>query len=161
MNLYLKIKNGQPDGHPVQQDNLAHAFPNIDLDNLPEEWANFKRVQPPTPGIFQRVNDWGTYIEIDGVWQDSWVITDMSQEEKDALIARFRADPPFPNAILNIENLTWNKPEKPTDGQNYIFNPSTGTWVVVPIKPDDGKRYRFSWFTMNWVESNSDDPLIA
>lgn len=161
MNLYLKIENGQPVGHPVQQDNLVHAFPDIDINNLPDGWVNFTRVQPPTPGIFQKVNDWGTYAEINGVWQDSWVVTDMTQEEKESIISSYKANPPFPNAILNETTLLWDKPEKPTDGQNYLWNPLTFTWTVVSVKPDDGKKYNFNWNSMQWVETQVNPSTIV
>ena len=49
MKLFIKIKDGQPFEHPIIESNFRQAFPNIDVDNLPSEFARFVRVQKPEP----------------------------------------------------------------------------------------------------------------
>jgi len=49
MKLFIKIKDGQPFEHPIIESNFRQAFPNIDVDNLPPEFARFVRVQKPEP----------------------------------------------------------------------------------------------------------------
>ena len=54
MELYIQIRNGQPFEHPIFGDNFRQAFPGIDVDNLPPEFAVFQRVpQNVMPGPFE------------------------------------------------------------------------------------------------------------
>lgn len=55
MELFIQIVDGQPFEHPIHGDNLRAAFPHIDVNNLPPEFARFVRVPPPEP-------DEGKYI---------------------------------------------------------------------------------------------------
>ena len=53
MNYYIKLENGNTVGHPVAEDNLITAFPSIDLQNLPPEWAKFERIAAPLLKIYE------------------------------------------------------------------------------------------------------------
>lgn len=53
--LFIRIKDGNPFEHPIVESNMIAAFPNIDLDNLPSNFAEFIRVPRPEP-------DEGKYI---------------------------------------------------------------------------------------------------
>ena len=35
MNLYIQIKDGKPDQHPLIESNVLQVWPDIDLNNLP------------------------------------------------------------------------------------------------------------------------------
>ena len=50
MELYIRIKDGQPFEHPILGDNFRQAFPDIDTNNLPLEFAKFTRVPRPVLG---------------------------------------------------------------------------------------------------------------
>ena len=41
MELFIQIRNGQPFEHPIFGDNFRQAFPDVDVDNLPPEFARF------------------------------------------------------------------------------------------------------------------------
>ena len=47
MDLFIQIRDGQPHEHPILGDNFRQAFPHIDTDNLPPEFAKFVRMPPP------------------------------------------------------------------------------------------------------------------
>ena len=53
MKLYIRIKDGQTFEHPIFEDNFREAFPDVDVDNLPDEFAHFERVAPPTLGVYE------------------------------------------------------------------------------------------------------------
>lgn len=84
MNLYIRLQNGQPIEHPIFETNLKEAFPNVDLNNLPPEFARFTRIQRPKPSLYQVVDPQPTYQFIDGVVQDVWNVRAMTDEEKQA-----------------------------------------------------------------------------
>ena len=44
MELFIRLVNGEPFEHPIMGDNFREAFPHIDTDNLPSEFARFLRV---------------------------------------------------------------------------------------------------------------------
>ena len=48
MRLFIQIRDGAPFEHPIQEDNFKFAFPQIDMNNLPEEFMDFERVDQKT-----------------------------------------------------------------------------------------------------------------
>jgi hypothetical protein len=81
MNLYIQIRNGVPYEHPIFEDNFREAFPHIDTNNLPPEFARFVRVEcPNNAGTFEV--DEVSYQFIDGVVTDVWSVRQMTAEEK-------------------------------------------------------------------------------
>lgn len=88
MRLFIQIKDGQPHEHPIMDWNMRDAFPNVDLDNLPEGFANFVRVTEPdvTFGEYE-VPYLSHYDWVGNVVKDIWAVRPMTQEEKDAVDA--------------------------------------------------------------------------
>jgi hypothetical protein len=81
MELYIRIVDGQPFEHPILGDNFRHVFPNIDVNNLPPEYARFERFQKPnTAGIFEIEEV--SYQWVDGIVKDVWTARPMNDEEK-------------------------------------------------------------------------------
>tara|TARA_R110000803_G_scaffold207326_1_gene275203 strand:+ start:783 stop:1076 length:294 start_codon:yes stop_codon:yes gene_type:complete len=82
------MKDGQPYDHPILEDNFHQAFPEIDVNTLPPEFAKFERVQP-TPDKYQKVGI-VTYGVFGDIVRDVWEYLDMTDEEKaevDAIIS--------------------------------------------------------------------------
>jgi len=52
MELFIRIKDGQPFEHPISGENFREAFPHIDVNNLPPEFAKFERVEHPKLGLW-------------------------------------------------------------------------------------------------------------
>lgn len=81
MELFIQIRDGQPFEHPIFGDNFRQAFPEVDVDNLPAEFAKFERIeQNVTPTIFEIAES--TYQWIDGIVKDVWTIRPMTAEEE-------------------------------------------------------------------------------
>lgn len=79
--LFIQIKDGQPYEHPIFEDNFREAFPHIDVNNLPAEFARFKRIScPMNAGEFEV--DITTYQWVNGVVQDVWNVRPMTEEER-------------------------------------------------------------------------------
>jgi len=81
MELFIQIRNGQPFEHPIFGDNFRQAFPEVDVDNLPPEFAKFERIeQNVTPATFEVAES--TYTRVDGIVKDVWTIRPMTTEEE-------------------------------------------------------------------------------
>ena len=94
MNLYIRMVDGAPFEHPLFEDNFREAFPNVDVNNLPPEFAKFERVPEPRPGIFEVV-DGLSYQVVNNVVKDVWHIramTDVERTEKIEILKRNAAE---------------------------------------------------------------------
>ena len=55
MELFIQVdENGQAKEHPIHGDNFRQAFPHIDTNNLPSNFARFERVALSTPGPYEK-----------------------------------------------------------------------------------------------------------
>lgn len=80
MELFIQIRDGQPHEHPILGDNFRQAFPDIDTNNLPSEFARFIRVECPNNAGVYEVDE--VRYEWDGnVVKDVWFVRPMTQEE--------------------------------------------------------------------------------
>jgi hypothetical protein len=131
MRLFIRLKDGQPFEHPIMEDNFRQAFPKVDLDNLPDWVAEFKRVERPQIGVYE-VCEGCIYAWVNGIVQDVWNVRPMTDAEKQAKIDFAMQHKPFSSWIFVEETCSFKPP--------------------VP-KPDDGKRYVWDEETINWVES--------
>ena len=96
MNLFIRIQNGEPFEHPILESNFIEAFPEVDTNNLPPEFAKFIRVEPPVLGIYEK-NQTVSYQLVDGVYTDVFVCEQMTDAEKaeiDAEMAEANLDLP-------------------------------------------------------------------
>lgn len=81
MKLFIQIRDGRPYEHPIMEDNFRQAFPDVDVNNLPSEFARFERIAPPIANIFEVVVD--SHYEWDGdIVKDVWVTRPMTEEEE-------------------------------------------------------------------------------
>jgi hypothetical protein len=75
MELYIRIIDGQPFEHPIMGDNFHQAFPHVDVNNLPPEFARFERIQcPMADDGFMITSATCTYQWVDGIVKDVWEI---------------------------------------------------------------------------------------
>lgn len=80
MELFIQIRHGQPFDHPIFGDNFREAFPDVDVNNLPPEFARFERVpRPNTAGTFEVEEV--SYQWIDGIVKDVWTARPMTDDE--------------------------------------------------------------------------------
>ena len=66
MELFIRIVDGAPFEHPIMGDNFREAFPHIDTENLPPEFARFVRVAMPTIGVYEVYEIYGEGAESNG-----------------------------------------------------------------------------------------------
>lgn len=161
MNLYIQIRDGKPFEHPIFEDNFKEAFPHIDVNNLPPEFAKFVRIEPPQLNRYETFDDPSvTYELIDDVWTDVFHVRPMTQEER-AIVQKPFKD--FWFKLPNRENFSaWIFDEelceyappipRPNDGKEYFWQGTTNSWVERPPKPDDGKVYKLDFASATWVE---------
>lgn len=134
MELYIQIKNGQPFEHPILGDNFSQAFPEIDTNNLPESFARFERVEPPTVNVYE------VYEGVTYEWQNDLVIDvhhvrSMTVEEiaakQDAVKAGWAEDG-YASWVFDEAICAFKAPTSyPTDGKVYRWDESTVSWVEV------------------------------
>ena len=132
--LIIKIQNGQPIDHPILLENFQQAFPNIDINNLPSDFAVFQRVQPPQLGVYEK-NQYCRYELVDGVYKDVWYCDQMSEQEK---IEK-------QNSIKQL----WTNNNGPA---SWVFNEITCQFDPPVQYPNDGKEYNWDENIVNWVE---------
>jgi hypothetical protein len=136
--LYIRIKDGQPFEHPILGGNFRQAFPSVDTNNLPPEFARFERIEPPTPGVYE-VYEGVTYEWIGGIVKDVHHIRQMTEQEKqatqDAVKAAW-AEKGFASWMFDEETCSFKPPVPyPDDVKMYRWDEATTSWVEVITQP--------------------------
>lgn len=102
MELFIRIVDGQPFEHPIFEDNFRQAFPDVDVNNLPPEFARFERVAIPEIGLYE-VYEGVSYELIDGVYKDVHHVRLMTDAEKEAKIASIQTQVSVPDIDAAIQ----------------------------------------------------------
>jgi hypothetical protein len=137
MELYIRIKDGQPFEHPIFVDNFRQAFPDVDVNNLPAEFAPFIRIERPTLGVYEVMTaEEPTYDLIDGVYKDVWHKRNMTSEEivaKQQAVKDAWALNGFASWLFNETTCAFETPiPMPTDGKQYRWDEPTTSWIEIP-----------------------------
>lgn len=133
MKLYIRIKDGQPFEHPIFEDNFLQAFPNIDVNNLPSEFACFERITPPELTAYQ-VYEGVTYEKIGNIYTDVHHVREMTEQEKNQKQEETKAawNNHFPSWIFDEISCSFIAPiEYPTDNKVYKWDETTISWIEV------------------------------
>ncbi len=137
MELFIQIdENGQTKDHPIIGSNFREAFPHIDTNNLPSNFARFERVRPPVPGPYEKNHRVSYQKRPDGVWEDAHTCDLMTREEITALQeqvkANFAAAGGFASWTFNEIRCMFEPPvPHPNDGKNYYWDEPTINWVEI------------------------------
>lgn len=135
MELYIRIKDGQAFEHPIFGDNFKQAFPDVDVNNLPPEFARFERVQQPPLGPYEKNQRVQYECGADGVWRDVWYCDQMTAEEKLAKQNELKAmwaQNGYASWSFDEENCRFVPPvPHPQDGAAYVWDESIINWVKV------------------------------
>jgi len=103
MECIIRIVDGQPFEHPIMMDNFMSAFPRIDVNALPPEFAKFERLEQPVLITGQTAyHNVGHHYAFDSdmsKWKDDWFLIDMTDAEKAAKRAEGEA------STINTLNL--------------------------------------------------------
>lgn len=117
MELFIRIKDGQPFEHPIFGDNFRQAFPDVDVNNLPSEFARFIRVEMPAVGVYQ-VYEGVTYELVNGVYQDVHHVRAMTEEERTDKIAQAMSREHPADWTFSEELCVWVSPQPVYVGGN-------------------------------------------
>jgi hypothetical protein len=134
MELFIRIVDGQPFEHPIFADNFAQAFPDVDVNNLPPEFARFERVDCPNNiGVYQTCNL--SYQWVDGVVKDVWDTREMTASEKQGKITFVQeqwAQTGFASWVFDEPTCNFEAPiPMPTDDKQYRWDEPTTSWIEV------------------------------
>lgn len=136
MKLFIRIQNGQPFEHPITEDNFRQAFPHIDTNNLPTEFARFVRVPKPVLGVYEK-NQTVSYQLVNGVYTDVFSCEQMTTEE------------------IATKQQTIKDVWAATNGfASWVFNETICDFEPPVSYPTNGKIYRWDEPTVSWVEVN-------
>jgi hypothetical protein len=135
MKLFIRIKDGQPFEHPIFGDNFRQAFPDVDTNNLPPEFARFVRVSAPAVGVYEK-NQTVSYQLVDGVYTDVFSVEQMTTEEiaakQQAVKDLWAANNGFASWLFNEATCSFEAPTpRPTDDKFYRWDEPTLAWVEV------------------------------
>lgn len=149
MELYIQIRDGQPYEHPILGDNFREAFPHIDPDNLPSEFARFQRIEPPAPSAYE-VLEGPVYQWVGDIVKDVWTVRPMTDEERtikiggltksayafrDSLVAF--ADNQLAEATTDAQRQAWG--EFLNALNNWVLvNPENPAFPAPPRIAEDG-----------------------
>lgn len=133
MNLYLRVENGLPIGHPIVESNLLEIYPSIDLENLPKDLVKFERVVAKVNVYEVYVNT--TYEIVDGTWKDVHHVRPMTDEEK--------------ATRQNIVKQNW---ANTLNFSSWIFSEELCQFISPIDMPNDGKYYLWNEEITNWIE---------
>lgn len=131
MQLIIQIKNGEPYNHPILLENFVQAFPEINLNNLPIEYAWFERVQSPTMGPYTK-KIYSKYEFVGDIVKDVWYKEEMTAEEKQTKQSQVKqewAQCGYNSWIFNEETCSFQAPVPyPTDGKIYEWDENLSNW---------------------------------
>jgi hypothetical protein len=163
MDLFIRIKDGQPFEHPIFGDNFREVFPNVDVNNLPPEFARFERIERPLLGVYEVMDsEEPTYELIGSVYKDVWHIRNMTAEEKtakqQAVITNFNSREQAENwAAWTFDEVTCSmQPPIPRpeliEGVRVWWCGADNNWKEVPAYPVDSNQYKFDFLAWQWVQ---------
>ena len=135
MELFIRIKDGAPFEHPILGENFRQAFPDVDTENLPAEFARFVRIAPPTLGAYEK-NQNVSYQLVDGVYTDVFTCEQMTAQEiavkQQAVKDSWENNNGFASWTFNEQTCSYEAPTPmPTDGKVYLWNEEQLAWVEV------------------------------
>jgi hypothetical protein len=127
MELFIRIRDGQPFEHPILGDNFREAFPEVDVDNLPSEFARFERVPQPILEMFKKAEG-PTYQWVDSIVKDVWVIRDATAQEREEVLA----------SLTNQANITvtFLKEAADTNIASATTDVSRDAWIAHKVALD-------------------------
>lgn len=133
MELFIRVSDGQPVDHPIMGDNFRDAFPHIDVNNLPPEFARFTRVVPPVVSVYEVYE--GVTYEFDGSgFTDVHHVRPMTDDEKlvkqNAAKASWVEQKGFPSWVFDEAMCIFKAPvDMPKDGKQYSWDEPNVRWV--------------------------------
>lgn len=158
MKLFIQVQNGQAHEHPILEPNFKDAFPSVNVDSLPPEFARFIRVPQPTLGPYE-TNQRVSYQLVDGQTQtytDFWETDSLTAEEitakQQAVKDAWAIDPNWSSWTFNETTCSYDppvpQPDNPYDSpyhwneealawrnadETYQWNPTNLVWDLIEV----------------------------
>lgn len=140
-NLYIKIVGGVAVDHPILEENLVSAFPGINLDQLPADYARFQKTPQPRFGVYE-LCEHSYAANSEGVYTDVWTVRPMTDHEK-----------------TQQQNLVKSSFIKINGPASWIFDEETCRMIAPVPKPDPvaptlssvGTVYMWDEATVSWT----------
>lgn len=106
MKLFIRIVDGMPFEHPIIEENFCQVFPDVDINNLPPEFARFERIELPRIKPYEVYE--GTTYELDkDCYKDVHHIRSMTDEERAIKINQMMDYPHPDDWIFSEERCEW------------------------------------------------------
>lgn len=144
MKLFIRIKDGLPFEHPIFEDNFKTAFPKIDINNLPSDFALFERIEQPSLGAYE-VYEGVTYEWFDGVVKDVHHVRQMTTEEKtekqEAYKQFWNEKWGYASWTFNEEKCVFDPPipyPEDADTVPYVWDEENQTFVAQDVSQPTG-----------------------
>lgn len=136
MKCFIRLVNGNPVEHPIPEESFRAAFPEINVDNLPAEFAEFIRVSPPAIDRFEKLES-HTYERVGNSFTDVYRVRPMTDEEKQAFISELKANRPGQRWRWDERSLQWvpTISAMPKTGGPWKRDMTTGEFVLAPEPP--------------------------
>jgi len=138
MELFIRIKDGHPFEHPIFGDNFRQAFPSIDTNNLPAEFARFSRVDAPIFGVYE-VYEGVTYEWQNGSVTDVHHVRAMTTEEitaKQDAVKTSWAENGYASWVFDEAICAFKAPVScPADKKFYQWDEPAVSWVEITGEP--------------------------
>jgi len=133
--LFIQMRDGQPYEHPITENNMRLAFPNLDLDNLPDTFAEFERVAPPELGPYEK-NLQVSYELVDGKYKDVFTkenLTDAEKTEKQNQVkAEWADNNGYASWTFNEDTCAFEPPTPvPDNDKIYYWEEESLSWLLV------------------------------
>lgn len=143
MRKFIQIRDGQPIEHPVLESNMRVAFPKMDLDNLPDTWAEFVRHPVPKIGPYQ-VYQGCIYEWIDGKVQDVHQVREMIESERQDKIQfvkdQWSSGGGFPSWTFNEAECRFDPPVPYPEGDEiHVWDEDSLSWKPIPAQTIEGQ----------------------
>lgn len=140
MELFIRIKDGQPFEHPIFGSNFRQAFPDVDVNNLPEGFMRFVRKPIPELGPYSR-NLRSTYVNMGEYCTDEFTWDEMTPEERknlqDSVKAEWEENNGFASWWFDELTCRFMPPiPVPDETKPYQWRESDQSWVLVPPPPE-------------------------
>lgn len=133
MRYFLKIENGKIISHAIAEENLLQVYPEIDLENLKNNYVEVELTQPPGLSFYE-IYEGVNYEKIGDKYKSVHLKRTMTDEEK------VKKQEQIKQAwIANNNPLSW------------IFNKESGDFSSPVPYPNDGKTYRWDEPTTSWI----------
>ena len=151
MKLYIKIENGQPVGHPITAENYKQCFPEHNVDDIPDGYAEFVRVPKPSYGPYECCAEYSTYVWDNNIVKDHWDIRPLTDKEK--------------NQSMEFHKSRWIEIGGTERHPSWIFNEETCSYVPpIPLPSDantlpQNRFYDWDDESNNWVIKSNDNDI--